>query len=136
MIGVDTNILLRLLTQDDLAQMERATVFLEQRCTPERKGYINLVVLAELVWTLETAYKFARRDVANAVLGLLDADALEVQQASAVRAACTAYLASPENQRRVGLADHLILSLNRAVGCETTGTMDRRLAEMAGVDSV
>jgi predicted nucleic-acid-binding protein len=94
------------------------------------------VVLAEVVWTLERTYKFDKKDVAAAVLGLVDADELVVEHGHAVRAACERYLQSQPARRHVGLADYLIVSLNAAAGCETTATMDRRLAEEANLTLV
>lgn len=57
MIGIDTNVLLRFLTQDDAAQSERATRFLETHCSSASPGFVNVVGLAELVWTLGCGLK-------------------------------------------------------------------------------
>ncbi|MDZ7713496.1 MAG: type II toxin-antitoxin system VapC family toxin [Rhodovibrio sp.] len=136
MIGLDSNLILRFLTQDDFGQTERTAKFLANECSPARPGYINVVVLAEVIWTLERAYKFDKGDVATTVLGLVNADELEVQHGQTVRAACERYLQSPAARRQIGLADYLIVCLNEAAGCETTATMDRRLAEAADLTLV
>jgi predicted nucleic-acid-binding protein len=135
-IGLDSNLLIRFLTQDDRGQTERAAEFLAIACSPDQPGFINVVVLAEVVWTLEKSYKFDKNHIAATVLRLVDAEELEVQHGNAVRAACEWYLQSPSARRRVGLADYIIVSLNAAAGCETTATMDRRLAEEADLTLV
>lgn len=130
MIGLDTNVLLRFLTQDDVERSARARRFLADNCSAARPGYINLVVLAELVRTLERFYQYPRTAVATTLLQVIDAEELVVQHADQVRAACTAFLAGRETGN-VGLADHIILALNRPAACETTATMDRRFAREA-----
>ena len=49
MIGLDSNVLVRLRVGDDPGQSERGRRFVDQRCTPESPGFINCVVLAEVV---------------------------------------------------------------------------------------
>ena len=71
MIGLDTNILVRLLVEDDAVQMEQARRFIESRCTPESPGFINCVVLAELVWGLECFYRFDRARIAAAIESMI-----------------------------------------------------------------
>ena len=56
MIGLDTNVLLRYLTQDDPKQAERANNLILSQCTLQEPGQISLVVLCELVWVLRGAY--------------------------------------------------------------------------------
>lgn len=133
MIGLDSNLIIRFLTKDDEGQTARTAEFLAGKCSSDQPGYVNVVVLAEVVWTLEKTYKFDKDAVAATVLRLVDAEELEVQHGNVVRAACERYLQSPSARRRVGLADYIIVSLNEAAGCETTATMDRRLAQEAGL---
>ena len=54
-IGVDTNILVRLLTGDDPAQVSAAERFVTTQLSPERCGFVSMVVVCELAWTLEVA---------------------------------------------------------------------------------
>ncbi len=53
MIGLDTNVLVRYLTQDDPQQSARANNLIETQCTKNEPGWIALIVLCELVWVLE-----------------------------------------------------------------------------------
>lgn len=67
MIGIDTNILVRYIAQDDLAQSRLATRLIETECSAATPGYISLVVLVELVWVSESCYDAGRSDIAQIV---------------------------------------------------------------------
>lgn len=65
MKGLDTNVLIRHLIQDDPAQFRLATHFITTECSREDPCYINRIVLCETVWVLESAYGYAREDIAG-----------------------------------------------------------------------
>ncbi len=52
MVGLDTNVIIRYITQDDPDQSKIATAFIERYCTVDNPGYINQIVLCEIVWVL------------------------------------------------------------------------------------
>jgi predicted nucleic-acid-binding protein len=131
MIGLDTNILVRLLVADDPEQTARAQRFVEARCTSESPGFINSIVLAECVWALLRVYKFSRAQIAAAIEALLAGDDRSVEHHDAVRAALEGYRAG-----RVDLVDAMIVGINRAHGCEATATFDREAAKMDGFVAV
>ena len=68
MIGLDTNILVRYITQDDPQQSEVANHLIETRCSRSNPGHIGQIVLCELVWVLRRAYGYDKQQL----LGLLD----------------------------------------------------------------
>ncbi|MGZ8330371.1 MAG: PIN domain-containing protein, partial [Rhodoplanes sp.] len=127
MIGLDTNILVRLVVADDPAQTARAQRFVETRCTPEAPGFINCIVLAELVWVLARAYDYSRAEIAAAVENLLAGDDRVIEHDDEVRDALEIYRSG-----RGDFVDALILYINRARGCEATATFDRRAAKLNG----
>ena len=49
MIGIDTNVLVRYIAQDDAAQSSRVTAFIEKELTDAAPGFVGLVVLVETV---------------------------------------------------------------------------------------
>lgn len=119
MLGLDTNILLRLLTQDDPKQLAQAKGFIAGNCTPDDPGFINRTAVLEVVWVLESLYEeYSREQIANAVESLLDAAMLTIEDSTAVRAAVEGY--------RDGLdfADALIAIINAERGCTATATFD------------
>ncbi|RMG92649.1 MAG: PIN domain-containing protein, partial [Candidatus Dadabacteria bacterium] len=64
-LGIDTNVLVRYLVQDDPEQSRRAAALIEEGCTPENPGVVSIVVLCELVWVLQRAYGCHRENVAE-----------------------------------------------------------------------
>lgn len=127
MIGLDTNILVRLLVADDPEQTERARKLVAAQCTRESPGFINCIVLAELVWVLSGAYGLSRSQIANAVEALLAGEDRIVEHHEAVRAGLDDYKAGGAD-----LADAVIARINQAQGCEATATFDERAAKLNG----
>jgi len=79
MIGLDTKILVRFLTQDDPIQSPWATEIIERRLTEENPGFVSIVAMVETVWVLDRAYRLAANEIAAAVERMLQTDVLVVQ---------------------------------------------------------
>jgi predicted nucleic-acid-binding protein len=79
MIGLDTNILVRYLTQDDPLQSTKATEILERRLTEETPGFVSIVAMVEIVWVLDRAYGLPAHKVAAAVERMLQTDVLVIE---------------------------------------------------------
>lgn len=77
-VFADTNLFLRYLTNDVPAQADAVETLLQRAA----KGKINLVttvmVIAEIVWTLESYYELDKKEIQVMVLGILNTDGLEV----------------------------------------------------------
>ena len=84
MIGLDTNVLVRYLAQDDPEQSARATALIEQGLTVADPGYIGIVAMVETVWVLDRAYRMGGTEIAAVVERLLQADTLLVEAAQEV----------------------------------------------------
>lgn len=125
MIGLDTNVIVRYVVQDDRAQSAAATRLLEHELTPENPGYLSLVALAEVVWVLAAAYGTDKPTIARVVEGLLGAPVIRVQEAEA---AWLALLDFREPSSTVDFSDALIVRLGSRAGCPRTVTFDRRAA--------
>jgi predicted nucleic-acid-binding protein len=65
-IGLDTNVIVRYLTQDEPVQSARATQLIERDLTDENLGFISVVAIVETAWVLERSYGLLVRDVATA----------------------------------------------------------------------
>ena len=128
MIGIDTNVLVRYITQDDPAQAALARRFVEKTISPERPGHVSLVVLAELVWVLRTRYGASRGEIVDAVEELLADPRLCVQEADAVWRAVDEY-----ELESVDFADALIAAIDREQGCTHTVTFDKAALRIAGM---
>jgi len=127
MIGLDTNVLVRLLVADDPVQTRQAQHFVGRHCSPESPGFINCVVLAELVWVLAGPYGYGRADIVGALERLLAGTDCVIEHSDAVRAAVADYKLG-----RADFADALIAAINRAGGCDSTATFDRKAAKGQG----
>jgi predicted nucleic-acid-binding protein len=127
MIGLDTNILVRYLTQDDPIQSPRATDIIERQLTETRPGFVSVVVMIETVWVLDRAYGFAAQDVSAAVERMLQVEVLVIEKEQEVFAATVAL-----KQGRASFADALIAELGPAAGCLHTLTFDKQAARLPG----
>ena len=129
MIGLDTNILVRYLAQDDPIQSPQATQIVERRLTENQPGFISLVTMAEMVWVLDKVYGMSDREIAGAVERMLQADTLLVQNEQEVFIAVTVLKTSAGS-----FSDGLIAALGRWAGCSSTLTFDRKATRLKGFD--
>src|SRR5208283_4888392 len=79
MIGLDTNIIVRYLTQDDPAQSRLAAEVIERRLTEADPGFISIVAMVETAWVLDRVYGQTAPQIASAVEQLLATDVLIVE---------------------------------------------------------
>ena len=124
MIGLDTNILLRYLVQDDPLQSRRATQIIERHLTELDPGFVSLVTVLEVVWVLKSLYKRSRQEIANHIEMILAADTLEVQNEQEVYHAVVAL-----RSRTGTFEDTLIGALGIWRGCSATLTFDEKAAQ-------
>ncbi len=124
MIGVDTNILLRLLVVDDPEQSEKARNFLSQR-SAEDPAYISGIVLAELVWVLRRRLGYQHPQIAELPLSFLASEDVVMENAEEL-----GLLLSEENAPVDTLADNMVTWAAMKAGCSKVVTFDRRAAKM------
>jgi predicted nucleic-acid-binding protein len=125
MIGLDTNVLVRYLTQDDPIQSPKATDLIERALTESERGYISIVAMVETTWVLERTYRFSATSIAVAIERMLQARVLTVESEQEV---FTAMIAMKE--RRASFSDALVGALGAKAGCSRTVTFDRRAARL------
>lgn len=124
MIGLDTNVLLRFLVQDEPTQSPKATEVIERRLTAEDPGFVSLVCVLEIVWVLGTLYKRSRAQIADHIEMILAADTLEVQNEQEVYQAVIAL-----RNGSGSFEDALIGALGAWRGCSATLTFDQNAAK-------
>jgi predicted nucleic-acid-binding protein len=125
-IGLDTNVLVRYLVQDDPTQSARAAELIERRLSQTNPGYISLVAMVETTWVLDSAYGFSRREIASAIERILQADVFFVQDEQEVFTAMVALRSG-----KGSFADALIGELGSAAGCSCTYTFDRKATQLS-----
>lgn len=119
MIGLDTNVLARAILVDDPKWTPVAQRFLVDGLTEDRPGYVNLVTLVELVWTLRRSGGYEKDRLAEVVTGLLAARNIVLERSDLVARALSAFQSA-----KPGFADCLIAELNIAAGVTHTVTID------------
>ena len=127
MIGIDTNVLVRYLAQDDDTQSPVASRIIDG-FSGDAPGFVSIVVLVETVWVLSRAYKATREQIAETVELLLRARELVVESAEAAYLALATYQAS-----NADFADALIAHGAKLAGCSETLTFDRAAAASTGM---
>jgi predicted nucleic-acid-binding protein len=129
-IGLDTNVLVRYLVQDDAEQGATASRAIRAAVADQEPLFLCGVVLCETVWVLETAYGHDREAIADVLDRILLSDGFVVEGRDEVSAALRAYGAG-----RGDFADYLIGHVNTARGCARTLTFDRALHGTAGFET-
>ncbi len=131
MIGLDTNVLVRLLTNDDPAQAEAAQRLLETQAGRDAPAFVDRVALVELVWVLQRRYGYDRDAIADAVVALLRTPALRLEDAARVIDAVRIYRGG-----HADFADVMLVLGAREAGCTALATFDRRAARLDGATLV
>lgn len=127
MTGLDTNVLVRYIMQDDAAQSAQASRVIEA-LTVDKPGFVTMVSMVELVWVLDTCYHLARTKVTTALETLLCTTELQVERAEIVWQAVRVL-----REGKGDFADCLIERCATAGGCARTLTFDRGAAKHAGM---
>lgn len=127
MIGLDTNVLVRYIMQDDPRQAAKATKLMEG-LTADAPGFIALVSVVELVWVLSSCYDLGREQISQVLDVLLRSKQLVVDQAEHVVRALRAY-----GSGSADFADCLIERTAAAAGCGQTMTFDVAASKTAGM---
>ncbi|MDR0592710.1 MAG: PIN domain-containing protein [Bifidobacteriaceae bacterium] len=127
MIGIDTNVLVRFLTNDDPVASPKAQRWLTGRTTAE-PAHIGLIVLVETLWVLRSAYGYGRAASRDMVRRLLDVGQVRVEQAGLVASALD--LADADD---LDLPDVLIALTHQRAGCALTVTLDRKASRIPGM---
>lgn len=127
MLGVDTNVVVRLVVADDAAQTRRARSLVEQTISRDEPVLISLLVLLESEWVLRNRYGFSRDAIMDIFRTLLQARELSFEDEPALEEALFHWKDSA-----CGFSDCLIAAHNRQLGCRATATFDNKAARLPG----
>jgi predicted nucleic-acid-binding protein len=131
LIGIDTNVLVRYLSQDDPVQSAIANRFFEKSLSSANHGFISLVVLAEVCWVLQSSYRVTEDELVGLVENLLATPQLSVENRDCVSAALQAM--SQLQESKAGFVDFLIAALAKNEGCEYCVTFDKKAGRSTGM---
>jgi predicted nucleic-acid-binding protein len=127
MIGLDTNVVVRYVAQDDPIQTAAAARMINS-LSSEAPAFLSLVVIVELVWVLEVSYRFKKNEIERVLETLLQSKELLVERAEVVWQALRKFSTS-----RADFSDCLIERCGHAAECQYTVTFDRNAAAAAGM---
>jgi predicted nucleic-acid-binding protein len=127
MTGIDTNVVVRYITQDDPVQSAAATKLMES-LSANRPGFVAMIVVVDLVWVLQSCYKARRNEIARALETLLRSKELIVENADLVWQALRRFASG-----NADFADCLVERCGHLAGCDHTVTFDQNAASAAGM---
>lgn len=127
MLGIDTNVLVRLLVADDAAQTRKARLLIEKCEVRHEAVLVSIAVIVEVEWVLRSRYEMSKPEIVVAFRALLAAVELTFEDESAVEEALYTWLDSP-----AGFVDCLIAARNRRLGCSATATFDAKALRVPG----
>ena len=125
MRGLDTNVLVRYLVQDDARQGKKAAAFIESADRSGEALLIGNIVLCELAWVLSAAYGYSRTEIADVMAKVLQASSFRFESKDTVWAALDEFRSSGAD-----FADCLIGRTHGALGCDGTATFDAALRRL------
>ncbi|MDA8090145.1 MAG: type II toxin-antitoxin system VapC family toxin [Nitrospiraceae bacterium] len=106
-------------------QAETASAYIRDAAARGENCFINHIVFCELVWVLESAYDFGKREISDVLEMILITKQFEIEQKDILRQAIKDYA-----QGKGDLADYLTGRTNHGYGCIRTATFDRALKDM------
>ena len=127
MIGLDTNILVRFVAQDDAVNSPLANAIMASLSVDE-PGWIAVTAIAEFAWVMTRRFRIARKDVYSLLNRFLTMPEVEVEQHELVRKAANLFLIGSAD-----FTDYLVACSGQAAGCSHTLTFDRKAAKSAGM---
>ncbi len=128
MIALDTNVVVRLLVDDDPDECARARRLVEAAEARQESLWLADVVWCETVWVLESCYRLPREAVAAALRRLARARQVVLESPDQVAAALARY-----GSGSADFADYLILEHAHAATCDRLASFDRKLFDVEGV---
>ena len=129
MIGLDTNILIRYLAQDDPRQSAAATRLMEKTLSAENPGFVAIVTICEIAWVLAECYDADRERIRAVVQGLLETKQIVVESPELVWKALRAWQRSPAD-----FSDTVIGQVAIAHGAKRVLTFDKAAAKVEGFE--
>lgn len=121
MIGLDTNVIIRYLTQDDKKQAAKANKLIDNELSSNEPGFITLISLVEVVWVLESCYVQSKDEIIGVLHSLLTTKQLLVEGADMAYLAMKRYAAG-----KADFSDALIAVISENRGCRSVVTFDKK----------
>jgi len=131
MLGIDTNVLVRFLVQDDEVQFAKARKLIKREVAAGRRFFVNQLVLMETEWVLRSRYAIPKNQIIAAISSLLEAIDIQFEDEPVIEEALFIWKEAAAN-----FADCLIGAKNRRLGCQATATFDIKASKLPGFTAV
>jgi len=118
---IDTNLLVRYLTEDDPDKAQLVEALLIKAGKGEIKIVIPSVIIAELIWVLESYYKMEVGEISQLVGSILNTPGIDTQDKNILREALKIY----EN-KGTDFVDAWIVEFARERNIKTIYTFDKK----------
>ena len=128
MQAIDTNLLVRLFVNDDMAQAQKVRALFDQQADEDGALWVADIVLVELVWALDRVYARPRQQIAAALHALAGNATVRLESAAALPEAVALYVQGPAD-----FADCLLAVKAVQVGCDSLRSFDRKMRALPGV---
>ena len=122
MTGLDTNVLARYLIMDDPTQGKKASRLIQDSAKRNEPVFVNNVVLCELVWVLDAAYSFSRKEIVDVLEKIMITELIVVQNQDEAWLALRDY-----REGEADFSDYFIGRINKSSECDKTVTFDQAL---------
>lgn len=126
MIGIDTNVLVRYLTEDDETQSVKAIELIDKYTGTNGAIFINNIVVCELIWVLERGYKYSKEEVITVLKSILTTVEFCFEDHKILWVSATEYAVSAGD-----FADILIGQLNSQNDCTQTFTFEKKASGLS-----
>ena len=127
MIGIDTNVLVSYIVHDDQNQAKAAAQLIEHTYSLDNPGFINHIVLCELVWVLRRSYKLDKKSICRVLEQIIRTDRFLIEDIQLVWRALETF-----KEAKADFADGLLGQRNLQAGCEYTATLDDAASQIPG----
>jgi len=118
---IDTNLLVRFLTEDDPEKAKAVETLLGKAGKGEIKILIPSVIIAELVWVLKSFYEMEAAEISELVGAVLNTPGLHTQDKSILREALKTF-----ERKGIDFVDAWILEFARERNIKTIYTFDKK----------
>ncbi len=127
MTGLDTNVLVRFLVEDDATQSAKATQLIRGAVAKEEVLYVSTITMCEVVWVLTVSYKFKRGELVEVLKQLIRAKQLMFSDVDLLGRAVLYF-----ERGKGDFADYVIREEAKAAGYKQVATFDRVLLKEDG----
>jgi predicted nucleic-acid-binding protein len=123
LLGIDTNLLIRFVTNDDVRQAKKVKQIFNEAEQNNKSFFVSLAVTLEFFWVLESGYDLSQDDVLIALESMLGLSILEFERENELMTLLNI-------GKKGDLSDQLIGIIGQSEGCFTTLTFDKKASRL------